>query len=329
MKNELLTWSDIIKTNSEGNFEPPRRVEKTDAEWQALLNDEEYDVTRLKGTERPFSSEMCGVFEPGIYACRCCATPLFDSDEKFDSGTGWPSFTQPLEKNIVAYEVDNSHGSTRIEALCNICDAHLGHVFPDGPEPSGLRYCMNALSLQKVNSSSQEGVATFGGGCFWCTEAVFQNLEGVLKVESGYAGGDVDKPTYRAVCSGQTGHAEVIQVTYDPKKISFSDLLLVHMGTHDPTTLNCQGADMGTQYRSIIFYRNEEEREITEKALEQAQEDLDDQIVTEIEEFDTFFPAENEHQNYYTDNPNQPYCSAVIPPKLQKLRAKFASYLKE
>lgn len=336
MRNEKLTiWPDIIRiTSVDGNPEPPQRVDKSDEEWQAQLTPEEYHVTRLKGTEQPFSSEMCGVYEPGIYACRCCATPLFNSGEKFDSGTGWPSFTQPLEKNLVAYEVDNSHGRARVEALCNICEAHLGHVFPDGPEPSGLRYCMNAVSLRKVESADDEApenesLATFGGGCFWCTEAVFQNLEGVHHVESGYAGGDTEDPSYREVCSGSTGHAEVIQVSYDPEKITYADLLRVHLGTHDPTTLNRQGADTGTQYRSVIFYRNEAERKLAETALDEAQEHLDDDIVTELEPHETYYPAEDAHQNYYNDNRNQGYCSAVIPPKLAKLREKFSHFMKK
>ena len=144
--------NDIIRVYNAatGEVELVRRVERTEAEWRRLLTPEHYQVTRLKGTERPFSSAMCSLFEPGRYACRCCGTPLFDAEEKFDSGTGWPSFTQPVSPEVVAYHVDRSHGMTRVEVTCNVCDAHLGHVFPDGPEPSGLRYCINALSLKKV-----------------------------------------------------------------------------------------------------------------------------------------------------------------------------------
>ena len=147
---KMLNWNDIIKLATHGNPAPDRRVEKPDVEWRTQLTQEEFNVTRLKGTERPFSSEMCELFEPGLYTCRCCQTLLFDGSEKFDSGTGWPSFTQPVKENTVAYNNDGSHGMVRIEAVCNTCDAHLGHVFPDGPAPSGLRYCMNALSLQKL-----------------------------------------------------------------------------------------------------------------------------------------------------------------------------------
>lgn len=146
----MLTWNDIIKYANNGNPTPPRRVVKSDAEWKAILSPEEYHVTRQKGTERAHSSEMCSLFEPGLYACKCCGTPLFDSHEKFESGTGWPSFTQPVAVENVAYHKDTSFGMVRVEALCNVCDSHLGHVFPDGPAPSGLRYCMNAVSLDKI-----------------------------------------------------------------------------------------------------------------------------------------------------------------------------------
>lgn len=147
----MLKWTDVMTFATKGNPEPERKVEKTDAEWEAMLDSEIFRITRTKGTERPFSGEFCSKFEPGLYACSCCGEQLFDAGEKFESGTGWPSFTQPLRENAVSYLMDNSHGMTRVEILCNCCEAHLGHVFPDGPAPSGLRYCINSLSLKKVN----------------------------------------------------------------------------------------------------------------------------------------------------------------------------------
>ncbi|WP_095011956.1 peptide-methionine (R)-S-oxide reductase MsrB [Tsuneonella mangrovi] len=147
----MLTWNAVVARAKEGNPAPPRRVERSEAEWRAQLSDEQFYVTRQHGTERPFSSEMCSLFQPGRYACACCGTELFDSATKFESGTGWPSFGEPVEDAVVSYHADTSHGMVRIEALCAVCDAHLGHVFPDGPPPSGLRYCMNALSLEKVH----------------------------------------------------------------------------------------------------------------------------------------------------------------------------------
>ncbi|OQX02847.1 MAG: peptide-methionine (R)-S-oxide reductase [Thiothrix lacustris] len=148
----MLDWKTILQFADHGNPAPERTVTKTTAEWQAQLSDDQYYVTRRKGTERPFSSAMCDLFEPGLYGCVCCDTLLFDASEKFDSGTGWPSFTQPVADNAIAYQADRSHGMTRVETTCNTCGAHLGHVFPDGPAPSGLRYCMNAVALKKVKA---------------------------------------------------------------------------------------------------------------------------------------------------------------------------------
>jgi methionine-R-sulfoxide reductase len=145
----ILQWLDVVRLATHGNLPPPRRVEKTPDEWRALLTPEQFRITRLKGTERPNSSELCNLFEAGKYACICCGTLLFDSSEKFQSGTGWPSFTQPLDPHALAYHNDHTYGMHRIEVTCNTCDAHLGHLFPDGPMPSGLRYCINAVSLQK------------------------------------------------------------------------------------------------------------------------------------------------------------------------------------
>lgn len=146
----VLKWPDVIRISQNGNPAPDRKVTKTEAEWRKQLTAEQYRVTRQAGTEMPFSSEMCSRFEPGIYSCVCCDTVLFDATTKFESGTGWPSFTQPANPNVVAYRLDQSHGMQRVEAVCNTCDAHLGHVFPDGPPPSGLRYCMNAVALKKT-----------------------------------------------------------------------------------------------------------------------------------------------------------------------------------
>lgn len=148
----MLNWKTVLAFADNGNPAPERTVTKTDAEWREQLDAEQYHVTRKHGTERPFSSEMCHLFEPGQYACVCCDTLLFDAAEKFDSGTGWPSFTQPVAENAIAYHADRSHGMTRVETTCNTCGAHLGHVFPDGPAPSGLRYCMNAVALRKVKA---------------------------------------------------------------------------------------------------------------------------------------------------------------------------------
>lgn len=323
----MLKWIDIIKFASNGNPTPEKRVEKSDTEWKVVLSQEEFWVTRQKGTERAHSSEMCSMFESGKYACVCCGTLLFDGGEKFESGTGWPSFTQPAKENAIAYHKDNNFGMVRIEAVCNTCDAHLGHVFQDGPKPSGLRYCMNAVSLKKIESIDMK--VTFGGGCFWCTEAVFSELSGVIKVESGYSDGQIDNPTYREVCSGLTGHAEVVEITYNPNEISFKDLLTIHLSTHNPTTLNRQGADVGTQYRSIIFYRNEQEKVIAKDIIAAAQEVYSEPIVTKLKAFEHFYRAEEYHQDYYKNNGEAGYCQAVIDPKLAKFRQLFKDKLRD
>ncbi len=153
---KMLNWNDVIRFANHGNPTPDRRVEKTDEEWKSLLTYEQYRITRRKGTEAPFSGEHCSIYEPGLYTCTCCETELFDSGVKFNSGTGWPSFTQPVKENAIKYEKDGSFGMVRVEVMCNTCDAHLGHVFPDGPAPSGLRYCINSVSLQKKEETTHE-----------------------------------------------------------------------------------------------------------------------------------------------------------------------------
>jgi peptide-methionine (R)-S-oxide reductase len=149
-----MKWIDVIKFANKGNPEPDKRVEKNEEEWKALLTPEEYRVTRQKGTERAFEGEYCEAHDPGKYACRCCGTLLFDATQKFESHSGWPSFTEPVKDNVIKYEKDTSLGMTRVEVMCNVCDAHLGHVFPDGPPPTGLRFCVNSVSIKLVDEKS-------------------------------------------------------------------------------------------------------------------------------------------------------------------------------
>ena len=149
----MFKWSDIIRIAAKGNPAPTNRVEKSDEEWRKILTPEQYQIARKKGTERAFTGEYCEVHDPGLYACRCCGTLLFDSTLKFESGTGWPSFTQPHSDNVIAYHSDSGYGMVRIEVTCNVCDAHLGHVFPDGPPPGGLRFCINSASIVLANKT--------------------------------------------------------------------------------------------------------------------------------------------------------------------------------
>ncbi|MCT4587845.1 MAG: peptide-methionine (S)-S-oxide reductase MsrA [Carboxylicivirga sp.] len=188
------------------------------------------------------------------------------------------------------------------------------------------------LLILSINMSAQnKEVATFGGGCFWCTEAFFTELEGVKSVESGYSGGQEANADYKSVCSGLTGHAEIVQITYDSDKVAFEDLLEVFFATHDPTTLNRQGADVGPQYRSVIFYHNEEQKKISDLVIKElnAQKIFKNPIVTEVSAFDKFYKAEDYHQDYFANNPRQPYCNAVINPKMEKFKKLFKEKLKK
>ncbi len=323
----MLNWLDIIKFVRDGNPKPSRRIEKTEEEWQAQLTPAQLQITRQHHTEPAHSGAFCNLFEPALYGCVCCENWLFESREKFESGTGWPSFTQPVTENAVQYRKDSSYGMNRIEVLCNVCDAHLGHIFPDGPMPGGLRYCINSVALRKVNTTAMQ-TATFGGGCFWCTEAIFKALDGVESVVSGYSGGTVMNPEYDQVTSGETGHAEVVQIMFDSSVLPYEDLVRIHLHTHNPTTLNRQGADSGTQYRSAIFYHSEEQKAIAEQVLAEEAAGFDGPIVTEIQPLTHFFKAEAYHQDFFRRNASDPYCNAVIAPKLQKLRAQYAGKLK-
>lgn len=333
---QTTTWETIESYIKSGNPAPPKRVEKTENEWKSILTEEEFYVTRKHGTERPGTGLYCKSFEPGIYACKCCKTVLFNAENKFESGTGWPSFTQPIAENVILYILDKSMmGRDRVETRCNVCDAHLGHVFPDGPEPSGLRYCMNSVALEKVEPSkskinnSKTAEIVIGGGCFWCTEAMFLSLRGVISAESGYSGGSVKNPSYKEVCNGTTGHAECVRIVYNPAEISYEDLIDIHLNSHDPTTLNRQGGDEGTQYRSVIFYHDDQEKKIIEKRIEQAQLDYKDPIVTQIAPATTFYKAEDYHQNYFELNKDKnPYCEAVVSVKLKKMQEKYKQKLK-
>jgi peptide-methionine (S)-S-oxide reductase len=184
---------------------------------------------------------------------------------------------------------------------------------------------------QKIRTSSALSTATLGGGCFWCTEAVFSRLKGVVKVESGYSGGNIENPTYQQVSTGRTGHVEVIQITFDPTIISFQEIVEIFFATHDPTTLNRQGNDVGTQYRSVIFYHNPEQRKVAEQVIKELDQSKTYKvpIVTTVEPFTTFYPAEDYHKDYFKRNPNQGYSRFVIAPKLVKLKKGFLDKFRE
>lgn len=207
----------------------------------------------------------------------------------------------------------------------------LLNIWSCSGQPAATSKSTQVAKDEIIKSMDSLEVATLGAGCFWCVEAIFQDIKGVKKVESGYSGGNIKNPSYKEVCNGTTGHAEVVQVTFDPKEVSFSSILEVFFSTHDPTTLNRQGADVGTQYRSAIFYHSEEQKKVAEIAKEAAQAsgDWSNPIVTEITAYSNFYKAEDYHQDYYNQNGTQPYCQIVITPKIDKFKKKFADLLKE
>ncbi|MBF6639954.1 bifunctional methionine sulfoxide reductase B/A protein [Flavobacterium sp. J49] len=308
----------------------------TDEQWKKVLPPDLYAVARKADTERAFTGTMWKSETKGTYYCAACGLKLFKSDQKFVSSCGWPSFFEQDNKNSITFKDDNSYGMRRIEALCGRCDSHLGHLFDDGPEPTGKRYCMNAVSLDFVpdgNVAQNKGnleTITIGGGCYWCVEAVYENLTGVEKVVSGFSGGKVENPSYEEVCTGTTGAAEVVEITYDKTKTNLDEIFKVFFTVHDPTTLNRQGADVGTQYRSVIFYATEEQKKAAESIIAELNKEVfNNKIVTTLEPFKAFYKAKDNHQNYYENNKNQPYCQMVIQPKLEKFEKVFKDRLKK
>lgn len=286
------------------------------------LTPEEEEVIEKKGTEPPFSGEYNDHFKPGIYVCRRCELPLYKSEDKFKSNCGWPSFDDELPGAVK--RLPDADG-IRTEIQCARCSAHLGHVF-EGEKitPKNIRHCANSLSLKFVPKEKiKSETIVLGGGCFWCTEAAFSLIQGVLSVVPGYAGGTTKNPTYEQVCEGDTGHAEVVRIEYYPEAVSLEKILDLFFTVHDPTQLNRQGGDVGTQYRSIILYSSEKQKALVEKHIEKIRGDYDAPLATEVKKLEKFYPAEEQHKDYYKKNPKQPYCVFVISPKLRKIKKKF------
>jgi len=270
------------------------------------LTPEEQRIIIHKGTERPFSGKYNDHYEKGIYTCKRCGAELFESSSKFKSGCGWPSFDEQIE-GAVKWQRDAD--GVRTEITCNKCGAHLGHVFlGEGLTPKNTRYCVNSLSMDFVPAQKQQTArAIFASGCFWGTEYHFQRIPGVISTTVGYTGGHVENPTYKQVCTDTTGHAEAVEVLYDPSIISYEQLAKLFFETHDFTQLNRQGPDIGKQYRSAVFYLDEEQKRIATQ-LVQALNKKGYDVKTQIVPADKFWPAEEYHQDYYEKTAKVPYC---------------------
>jgi peptide methionine sulfoxide reductase msrA/msrB len=295
-----------------GELSAPREekpVVKSDSDWLSSLKPERYKVLRQGATERPFTGELLTEIRDGWYVCHACGLPLFKSDSKFESHCGWPSFDHPAAYANVRTKVDRSMGMVRTEIVCARCGSHLGHVFEDGPTATGLRYCVNSLSLDFKPMPARKAVATdtavFAAGCFWGVEKLFYETPGVLSTTVGYTGGHFPSPTYKQVSSGSTGHAEAVEVVFDPARVSYGTLAKLFFLSHDPTTLNRQGPDHGEQYRSAVFFRSpEQEKEAkTERDSLVAAKTWRDPVVTEFVQATRFWKAEDYHQKWFLTHP--------------------------
>jgi peptide methionine sulfoxide reductase msrA/msrB len=297
----LLTILIVIAAMSEQGFSQEKLQYNK-------LNSQETQVINNKGTERPFTGRWLNNKQGGTYLCRKCGSALYYSDDKFVSDCGWPSFDNEISGAVT--RLPDPDG-IRTEIECTECGAHLGHVFiGEHFTAKNTRHCVNSVSLDFVPSHLEPGrygIAIFAGGCFWGVEYFMQKAPGVLSVASGFTGGHVKNPSYREVCTGTTGHAEAVQIVYDPTKTSYETLLRLFLEIHDPTQVGGQGPDLGDQYRSEIFYMNDSQKQITDKCLDILR-NKGYKIATKVTQASEFYEAEDYHQDYYFKNGKVPYC---------------------
>jgi peptide methionine sulfoxide reductase msrA/msrB len=275
------------------------------------LTPEEERVIVHKGTEAPYTGKYEKFSETGTYVCKRCGSPLYRSSDKFDAHCGWPSFDDEIPGAVK--RIPDSDGM-RTEIECARCGAHLGHVFlGEGFTDKDTRHCVNSISLDFIpaGDAPKTDTAIFAGGCFWGVEYYMKKIKGVISTEVGYTGGKTDHPTYKEVCAGNTGHYEAIEVVFDPGQASYETVARMFFETHDPTEWNHQGPDWGEQYRSAVFYRNDEQKSVTEKLIRELK-DKGFKVVTEVIPAKTFWKAEDYHQDYYDHKGEKPYCHGYV-----------------